>query len=171
MTLNPYPIQIKKVILFNLIFASAWIAVICLVITIFSSTVAFYTAIILGILLAIGMGWSLLYMASIDYSLDKKSLTFKGGVISRFEKIIPYSKIQHVIVYESLVQRILGLSSLSVETAREGRVIPTNILFNRGQNITIQAGPLIPNLKKEDAEKLKNSIISVANKFKAVAGI
>ena len=165
MTSNPYPIQIKKRILLGLVFGLVWVVVISLIVVIFSLTIAIYTAIILGVLVILGMLWNLLYLNSIEYSLDNKNLTFKGGVISRFEKVIPYSKIQHSIIYESFWQRVLGLSSVSIETARESGVAS-------GYNaIAIPTGPFIPDLNKEDAEKLKNYIISVANKYKSVAGI
>lgn len=167
---NPYPIQIKKRILFNLIFGFVWIVAIFLIVAIFTLTYAVYTAIALGILVVLVMLWNLLYLNSIEYSLDNKNLTFKGGVISRFEKIIPYSKIQHAIIYESFWQRVLGLSSLSIETARESGF--TSNTYGRQNTIQIRTGPFIPDLNAEDAEKLKNYIISVSNtKYKSVAGI
>ncbi len=183
MTNNPYPIQIKKRILFNLIYGIARIVLISLIIGIFFfmspsdyefhgflfSTVVIFIAVIMGIILVIQIVWNLLYLNSIEYSLDNKNLTFKGGVISRFEKVIPYSKIQHAILYESFWQRILGLSSLSIETARESGYNPNAY----GQQTLVQkrTGPFIPDLNNEDAEKLKNYIISISNKYKSVAGV
>ena len=167
---NPYPIQIKKRILFNLVFGFVWIVAIFLVITIFSLNIAVYTAIILGVLIIIGMLWNLLYLNSIEYSLDNKNFTFRGGVISRFEKVLPYSKIQHAIIYESFWQRVLGLSSVSIETARESGI--TSNAYGLPNTIQIRIGPFIPDLNTEEAEKLKNYIISISNtKYKAVAGI
>ena len=167
---NPNPIQIKKRMLFSLAFWFVLIIAIFLVIVIFSSIIAVYTAIILGVLVIIGILWRLLYLNSIEYSLDNKNLTFKGGVISRFEKVIPYSKIQHAIIYESFWQRVLGLSSVSIETAREGGI--TSNAYGRQNIIQITTGPFIPDLNTEEAEKLKNYIISVSNaKYKPVAGV
>lgn len=167
---NPYPIQIKKRISFSLAFWFVLIIAIFFVISIFSLTIAVYTAVILGVLVIIGILWSLLYLNSIEYSLDNKNLTFKGGVISRFEKVLPYSKIQHVITYESFWQRILGLSSVSIETARESGFAQNT--YGRQNTIQIRTGPFIPDLNTEEAEKLKNYIISVSNaKYKPVAGV
>ena len=130
-------------------------------IAIFSLILAFIVAVILVIFIIIEALWILLYLNSIEYFLDKNNLIFKGGVISRFEKILPYSKIQHVIIYESFIQRILGLSSVSIETARE-----------RGSTVSYNTGPLIPDLKSKDAVKLKNYLIKISNsKYKPVAGI
>ena len=184
---NPYPIQIRKRVFITMIHGLTFIVLICSVFGIFYwftdfgfvvygilgvpfSTDVIYIAIIIGIIQLIQIFWNLLYLHSLGYSLDNKNLTFKGGVISRFEKIIPFSKIQHVIVYETLWQRVFGLSSLSIETARESE-------YNTGlrpQQRTVRTltGPFIPDLNKEDAEKLKNRIITISNtKYKPVAGI
>lgn len=174
MTSNPYPIQIKKKILFNLIYGLILILLICLFVGIFFrgflfSAVFIFFTIIMGIVLVIQIVWRLLYLNSIKYSLDKQDLTFKGGVVSRFEKVIPYSKIQHAIIYKTFWQRILGLSSLSIETARESGQKPT---YGRQTVVKIRTGPFIPDLNKEDAEKLKNYIISISNKkYKSIAGV
>lgn len=182
---NPYPIQIKKRILLNLIYGVIKIIIICLIFGLFlfftspsefrSEVFMFSTPFVIvlgGIMIAIlvfQIIWNLLYLNSIEYSLDNKNITFKGGVISRFEKIIPYSKIQHVIIYESFWQRVLGLSSVSIETARESGFTP----HVYGQQTIIQTlGPFIPDLNSDEAEKFKNYIISVSNKkYKSIAGI
>jgi uncharacterized membrane protein YdbT with pleckstrin-like domain len=170
MASNPYHIQIKKRILFNLISGFVWSIAIFLIVAIFSLTIAVYTAIVIGVLIILGMLWNLLYLNSIEYSLDNKNFTFRGGVISRFEKVLPYSKIQHVITYESFWQRVLGLSSVSVETARESGF--TQNAYGQQNTIQIRTGPFIPDLNTEEAEKLKNYIISVSNtKYKPVAGV
>ncbi len=185
MTNNAYPIQIKKRTLLNLIGGIIGIFLIYLFFRIMfalKSPVKFeflgFSASILVILFFVGCGfiiliiqvfYNLLYLKSIEYSLDSKNLTFKGGVISRFEKIIPYQKIQHVIVYETYWQKILGLSSLSIETAREGGYNAG--VYRQQGTIQIRTGPIIPDLNKEDAENLKNDILSRLNKYKSVAGI
>ena len=170
MTNNPYLIQIKKRILFNLVCRFVWIVAIFLIIMIFSLTIAVYTAIILCVLVILGMLWSLLYLKSIEYSLDTKNFTFRGGVISRFEKVLPYSKIQHVIINESFWQRVLGLSSVSIETARESGFVSN--AYGDQNTIQTRTGPFIPDLNTEEAKKLKNYIISVSNtKYKPVAGV
>ena len=111
---NPYPIQIKKRILFNLICSIVFVVAVILIAAIFSLTAAVYITIILSSIVIIGLLFNFLYLKSIEYSLDDKNFTFRGGVISRFEKFLPFSKIQHVVIYESFWQRLLGLSSVSI---------------------------------------------------------
>jgi len=167
---NPYPIQIKKRILFNLICSIVFVVAVILIAAIFSLTAAVYITIILSSIVIIGLLFNFLYLKSIEYSLDDKNFTFRGGVISRFEKFLPFSKIQHVVIYESFWQRLLGLSSVSIETAREGG-FATNT-YGQRYNVKVRTGPYIPDLKTEDAEKLKDGVISISNKkYKPVAGV
>jgi uncharacterized membrane protein YdbT with pleckstrin-like domain len=107
-----------------------------------------------------------LYVKSIEYSLDENNFVLRGGVISRFEKVLPYSRIQHVIIQQSFWQRILGLASVSIETARETR-IPVGYGYR-----TMEKSPIIPDLNLEDAKKLRDQIIYISNKrYKPVAGV
>lgn len=167
---NPYPIQVKKRVLFALCYSLVLLMAFFLVIG--TMLGEFFHVLMLSMLgmavlsISLGIAYLWWYLRSLTYSLAKKELTFKGGVLSRFEKVIPYSKIQHVILYESFWQRVLGLSSVSVETARE-TITPTMY----GEGTTRSTGPLIPNLNKKDAEALKLRLISAANKYKSIAGI
>ncbi len=169
---NLYTIQIKKGLLLDFILGAVKIIILFLIMLvpflmtkeryynyedfIFSSG-AVITAIVLFLILFAQLGWTFLYLKSIKYSLEGKNINFSGGIISRFERVIPYSKVQHAIIYESLWQRILGLSSVSVETARESGIVST--------------GLFIPDLKREEAQKLKDKIISTSNNYKSIAGI
>lgn len=126
------------------------------------------TLIITTLTLILILSWSILlslriiirylYLKSIKYHFSENNFILSGGIFSRFERYIPYSKIQHVIIRESFWQRIFKLSSISIQTARE--------------SIYSQEEVIIPHLNKEDAKKLKEYIISVSNKnYKPIAGI
>lgn len=129
---NIYPIQIEKSMFVNIITTVQFLVVVFLITFIFSFISAVFTIIIAGVIMILGIFWSWLYLNSIKYSLESKHLTFQGGVISRFEKTLPYSKIQHVITYESFWKRIFGLADVSIETAREGLSIS-----REGKNISL----------------------------------
>lgn len=105
-----------------------------------------------------------LYLKSIRYFIEEDNLILKGGVISRFERVLPYSKIQHVIVSQSLFERIFGLASLVISTAREGEI--------NYRDKDIITGPTIPKLDIWDAKRLAEEIISISKtKYKTVAGV
>ena len=179
---NPHQIQIKKRIYLDLM--SGIIKAIggggVIGIFLFSNTIVDYefrsliifsvsilVVTIMTIILAIRLIWKYFYLKSIQYTLDKKNIIFKGGIISRFEKIIPCSKIQHLIIYESFWQRIFGLSSISIETAREGM----DINYRKQRGTIKPTGPFIPDLNNNDAKKLKNKIMDVVNKYNSHSGI
>lgn len=163
---NFYPIQIKKRVILEL---SANLFYLLLFFVLFnyfyiSSSVngkgiAFLTIkytpfLVLLIILLIRTLWDIIYLRSYRFECKKNEFFFSGGIVSRFEKNLPYSKIQHVIIYETFLQRILGIASVSIETARES-----------GGGLTI------PDLLKGDAIKLKDYIVSLSGKYKPIAGI
>ena len=120
--------------------------------------------------LLIQLIYNYLYLSSLNYSTAGKNFLFAGGILSKFEKNLPYSKIQHIIIYESFWQRIFGICSVAIETAGSGGFNMTQF-SQSNQNIPVSTGPLIPDLKKEDAEKLKNEIISKSKNYKPSAGV
>jgi uncharacterized membrane protein YdbT with pleckstrin-like domain len=174
---NIYPIQINKRKILNIM------AVIVYVVSAFLITIVFLTifkvpfldalivAVIVSIMVFIIAGaigfYDYLYVKSIEYYLDENNLVLKGGVISRFEKVLPYSRIQHVIIQESFWQRILGLASVSIETARE-----TRIYVGYREYRTVEKSPTIPDLNLEDAKKLRDKISYISGKmYKPIAGV
>jgi uncharacterized membrane protein YdbT with pleckstrin-like domain len=172
---NVYPIQINKRKILNIM------AVIVYVVSAFLITIVFLiifkvqdalivavTVSIMVFIIAGAIGfYDYLYVKSIEYYLDENNLVLKGGVISRFEKVLPYSRIQHVIIQESFWQRILGLASVSIETARE-----TGIYVGYRKYRTVEKSPTIPDLNLEDAKKLKDQISYISSKmYKPIAGV
>jgi uncharacterized membrane protein YdbT with pleckstrin-like domain len=172
---NVYPIQINKRKILNIM------AVIVYVVSAFLITIVFLiifkvqdalivavTVSIMVFIIAGAIGfYDYLYVKSIEYYLDENNLVLKGGVISRFEKVLPYSRIQHVIIQESFWQRILGLASVSIETARE-----TGIYVGYRKYRTVEKSPTIPDLNLEYAKKLKDQISYISSKmYKPIAGV
>jgi len=163
---NPYQIQIGKRITFDLITQIGSVMLFVLIFGIFLSIFmpeevgkmgfGIYSIIFsfLFIAIVIRVFWCYLYLKLIKFECRKDVLYFSGGIISKFEMNIPYSKIQHAVIYEGFWQRVMGLSSISIETARE-----------------LGGGVYIPDLDKNDANKLKEFIISKTEKYKSVAGI
>ena len=161
---NPYQIQIGKRITFNLIFKIGIIVIIftALYLTIYllkdmsrSIFIAFFVILIALIIIIVAeTGWHYLYLESLKFDFQKENLYFSGGIVSKFEQYLPYSRIQHVVVYEGFWQRMMGLSSISIETARE-----------------LGSGCIIPDLLRVDTIKLREHILSQTKKYKPVAGL
>lgn len=183
---NPYPIQIKKRIWFTIIIGILRMIIVALLIfgwfgliqdedsqgeiQKFTLVIILFALAIMGFILLVQIIWKILFLHSIKYSLDTQNFIFKGGVISRFERVLPYSKIQHVIIYETFWQRVLGLATVSVETAREGGFGPA--AYGSRRNMIISTGPLIPDLIRDQAILLKDHLIKISNsKYKPIAGV
>ena len=167
---NSYPINIGKSILsgiFGLVIFYAILFLIGLVFLFIFPIVTGAISIFLGFIsffIFIGFFFQYLYLKNISYEVNDKNFVLKGGIIGKFEKILPYSKLQHVIVTQSLGQRIFGIASVMIQDASQ-QVIMVN---NRKQIIDV---PTIPGLNKEDAIKLRNFIIVELIKTKSGQGL
>ncbi|KKQ24850.1 MAG: Membrane-flanked domain DUF304 [Microgenomates group bacterium GW2011_GWC1_37_12b] len=105
------------------------------------------------------------------YSVESQFLTLRQGVLKKEERHIPYGVIQNVYVKQSIFDRIFKIASFTLENASLGAGAgqqPTkygflNKSFGKQKEIEF-AGfhgnkVIIPGLKKENAESLKNILL------------
>lgn len=114
-------------------------------ITIWILLVAF---IFVGVLVAYAVLWLHLF----GYELGEDEIKIESGVISKNYDSIPYSRIQNVGIERSLLQRILGISTVNVQTA--GR--------SSGIGSAVSAEGNIPGVDKQVAEQVRETIMSRA---------
>lgn len=62
-------------------------------------------------------GYELAYYRRFEYELTADTFDIRSGVISRREREIPYRRIQNVDISRNIVQRLLGIAALDLETA------------------------------------------------------
>ncbi|HTB34487.1 MAG TPA: PH domain-containing protein, partial [bacterium] len=67
---------------------------------------------------SLGTAW--LRRATFHFSVDEKFLTVRQGIIKKQEKHLPYGVIQHIILKQGLLDRMLGLTTLALENASRG---------------------------------------------------
>ncbi|WP_433624794.1 PH domain-containing protein [Halomicrococcus sp. NG-SE-24] len=67
--------------------------------------------------LAVAVAWETAYYRRFAYELTGDSLDIESGVLSRRRREIPLRRVQNVDIRRNVVQRALGLSSVSLETA------------------------------------------------------
>lgn len=93
------------------------------------------------------------------YALENRFLTLKQGIFSKQERHIPYEVIQHTYIQQDLLDRILGLTSLTIENASSGsgsQNIAINSSRKRSELIGFSGNKVsIPGLTKQNAESLK----------------
>ncbi|MFW6320612.1 MAG: PH domain-containing protein [Halohasta sp.] len=79
---------------------------------------AFAAAVAGGFLLM--LGYEAAYYRRFRYELTDDTFDIRSGVFNRREREIPYGRIQNVDISRSLVQRLVGLAELNIETAGGG---------------------------------------------------
>lgn len=102
-------------------------------------TVASFTLIIIN----------LLYLVAFRrkaYAFREKDMIYRSGLISEVKEIVPYNRLQHVIIRQSWLSRILGIATLQLYTAA-----------------TTKEGVKIPGIEKETAYRLKDFLLHTIN--------
>lgn len=114
-----------------------------------------------------------LWVVSFQFSIEDKHITLKQGILSKRERHIPYGTIQNLLIEQDILDRILGLASLTIENASQGAGNTNKIngpkflgisIFKQSQKDEGTVGftgnkVSIPGLNKLDAEKLKEIIL------------
>jgi membrane protein YdbS with pleckstrin-like domain len=81
------------------------------------------------VLLALFVGWTLLYYDSMQYELREDELTWQRGVWFRRTGIVPYNRITNIDIRQGPLMRALGISNLAVQTAGySGQMVPEIVL-------------------------------------------
>lgn len=100
------------------------------------------------------------------YEFGEKLITLKQGIVSKSERNVMYGRIQNICVSRSIINRLLGLASVSIETASEGA--GAKFLTKDNQDKANLAGALlgfrsnrigIPGLLYENASALKEALM------------
>lgn len=103
------------------------------------------------LLLLLGLGYSIIYYLRFRFHIDEKNREFvvEKGVLSSDVVVIPFNKIQQVKFKRNILQRILNVSSVVVETAG-----------SQGKEVEIKA------LSQEAADVLADRLMSLSQKVK-----
>jgi membrane protein YdbS with pleckstrin-like domain len=82
------------------------------------------------------------------YALREHDIVYKTGLIYRKNTTIPFNRIQHIEIRQSMIARMLGISKLKIFTAG-------------GQG----SGLFIHGLSPETAQQLKDFLSKTANQY------
>jgi len=120
-------------------------------------------AIILFVLWLIGSYfWAKLSYDAYRFEITEKSFKKEYGVIWKRYVSIPYERIQNVNISRGLLMRIIGLSSLEIQTAGYGSTGRRYFGFGGG------AEGSLPGLSPDGAEQLREELI---NRAKGESGL
>ena len=111
------------------------------------------------ILLVCGLvcyGYSSLLTNSYSYDLSPDGIALQKGVLNQTHEKMPYSKVQDVLVQSTILMRMFGLASVTVQNAATA-----GFSYNRynAQNM----GMVIPALEPAVAEQLRDDILKHVN--------
>lgn len=123
-----------------------------------------YSAIVAAIVLVFAFGYSILYYRRFTFFIDLKTEEFvlKKGVFNSETISIPFNKIQQVNFRRNLVQRLVGVYSILIDTAgsKEKEVeikalsrAKAEQLAELLMNITKRKGRVEPETKNEKEER------------------
>ncbi|MEI8229926.1 MAG: PH domain-containing protein [Candidatus Peregrinibacteria bacterium] len=121
--------------------------------------------------------------SNFSFTLEQEYLRVRQGVLSKQERTIPYSVIQEVTVQNGLLDRLLGLASVSVFNASQSGystdayghntrlIFGIPVHFGKGKSQLEMIGfsgnmVHIPGLLPEDAERLKTALLQKMKEFK-----
>lgn len=99
--------------------------------------------------------WSKLYYHFYRYEMHESGFRKESGIIAKRYVTIPYEKIQNVDINRSFLARILGLSSLNIQTAGAS---------------AIGAEGSLPGITHEVAEQLRNELVRRSQQRRAAQG-
>ena len=120
------------------------------------SSIIIYLLIILLFSVSISWIWAKLTHRFYRYELREEGLRKESGVILKTYSSIPYSRIQNIDIYRDVLDRILGLSRVHIQTA--GNTTPHS---SEGK---------LPGLSVEIAEQLREELIRRVNNAKPSGG-
>ena len=81
---------------------------------------SFWVLAAVGAVLIIITGYEVAYYRRFRYELTPDTFDLQSGVFSRREREIPYGRIQNVDISRNILQRLLGISAVNIETAGGG---------------------------------------------------
>jgi putative membrane protein len=137
-------------IVVSIIYARLHIREMFILTTVFAILVFMILVIPLSLFSLLSLIWNYLWWRSFRYYITPQEIQVEKGVINRKFTAVPYSRVQNIGIYRSLLHRLLGLSSLSIQTAGKSGVA--------GAELTI------PGLLARDAESLREEVLNYVHR-------
>jgi len=112
-------------------------------------------AAIVMIFLTLTFWGAYLYYNSYRYEIKNNSIMVRKGILSITESEVPFDKIQNVDIFRDILHRILGLSSIHIQTA--GYSESTEAVREKHPGMVSEAS--IDGIGKDEAERIKQLLI------------
>ena len=100
--------------------------------------------------------WNKLTYNYYKYELTDNGFRKESGVIIKKYTTIPYEKIQNVDIHRGILERILQISTLKIQTAGYSS-------YNSSSLINTEAEGLLPGVSHKEAEEIRDELIRRSN--------
>ena len=97
-----------------------------------------------------------LYYSYYRYKIGENSIMVRKGVFSIHEAEVPFEKIQNVDIFRGVLHRLLGLSSIYIQTA--GYSESTEKIMEKHPGFVSEAS--IDGISEEEAKRIKQELIN-----------
>lgn len=115
---------------------------------------------LLGAVVAIMFLTALLVYNNFQYEIDPTGLVIESGVIHKKRVSVPFEQIQNVNIERSLIDRVLGLARISIETAGSSNANPQTVA-DVGKSVKSEG--YLPGIDLEKAKVLHDTLIDGAS--------
>lgn len=119
----------------------------------------FLLVILFGIIFFINMIFQSIWKSNFYFEFMPDYILLRTGVISRSENHLPYKSIQNVLNQQGIIDRILGLSTVTIQNAAQQMVGPKGQAVGQGSAIALVWQP------KDKAEELNNILNDITSKI------
>ena len=117
----------------------------------------FYNAVVFGIIFFLHVIWQSIWKQNFYFEFTPDYIVLRTGVISRQEEHLPYKSIQNILNKQSILDRVLGLSTVVIQNAAQQMV---------GKGQVVESGIALiwqPKAKAEALNAVLNDIVSKVN--------
>ena len=116
--------------------------------------IPFWITVYIGLIIVVGEMYARMAYNRWFYEFTPDQLIFERGIIWKKYTNIPYERIQNVDITRGIVARILGFSTVNIQTAG----------FSYTPNRNAFAEGYIPAVSVEEAEKIREFVIKKVSK-------
>jgi putative membrane protein len=113
-----YPATFNAII-FSLILALLFLGVVSKKHTV-DPNLFFYAVILFAFFFFLSMWWKMVWKKNYHFEFTEDYILLKTGVLSRSEKHVPYKSIQNITESQGILDRMFGLSDVTIENATSG---------------------------------------------------
>lgn len=102
----------------------------------------------------------ILFRRNFHYEFGQKFMILHQGILAKSERTVPYGRIQNVIISQGLINKLIGLASVEIETASIG--VDTPARHKASREIRLSSKMIwLPGLLYRNALEVRNMVMEL----------